>query len=199
MPTLLEIRTSIFADGGESSRLAALFVERWRHEHPDGDVVCRDLTADALPHLTAERFQAFLTPEADRTPAQVEHVGVSDTLIGELEAADEVVLGLPMYNFGIPSALKAWFDHVARAGVTFRYTEQGSIGLVGDKPMYVMAARGGVYAGTDRDVQTGHVNLFFNLLGFKDIRWVYAEGLAISPENREQSVKAARQSIEELF
>jgi len=199
MPVLLELRTSIFSAEGESSKLSERFVEKWCETHPGTDVVVRDLATDPVPHLTAERFRAFLTPAADRTPAQVEHVRASDALIDELKGADIVVLGLPMYNFGIPSALKAWFDHVARAGVTFRYTESGSVGLIGDKPLYIFAARGGVYQGTERDLQTGHVRLFFNLLGIRNIHFEYAEGLNISPERKAQSLEAARTAIDALL
>lgn len=199
MSVLLELRTSIFSTDGESSKLSERFVARWCEKHPGTEVVVRDLATNPVPHLTAERFRAFLTPPDDRTAAQVEHVGASDVLIDELRQADTVVLGLPMYNFGIPSALKAWFDHVARAGVTFKYTENGSVGLIGDKPLYVLAARGGLYRGTERDFQTGHVRLFFNLLGIRDIRFEYAEGLNISPESKEQSLEAAGKAIDALI
>ncbi|MGE0622138.1 MAG: FMN-dependent NADH-azoreductase [Pseudomonadales bacterium] len=199
MPVLLELRTSIFSTDGESSKLSERFVAKWCEKHPDTEVVVRDLATDPVPHLTADRFRAFLTPKDDRTPAQVEHVEASDELIEELRSADTVVLGLPMYNFGIPSALKAWFDHVARAGVTFRYTESGSVGLIGDKPLYILAARGGLYQGTERDFQTGHVRLFFNLLGIKNIHFEYAEGLNISPESKEKSLQEAHSAIDSLI
>jgi FMN-dependent NADH-azoreductase len=199
MPVLLELRTSIFSTDGESSKLSERFVGKWCEKHPDTEVVVRDLATDPVPHLTAERFRAFLTPAADRTPAQAEHVRASDVLIDELRGADTVVLGLPMYNFGIPSALKAWFDHVARAGVTFKYTESGSVGLIGDKPLYIFAARGGLYQGTERDLQTGHVRLFFNLLGIRNIHFEYAEGLNISAASKEQSLQAASRAIDALL
>ncbi len=199
MPTLLQILSSISSADGESSKLGSRFVDRWKEKNPDGEVIVRDLAADPIPHLTAERFGAFVTPEADRTPAQTEHVRASDALISELEAADIVVLGLPMYNFGIPSVLKSWFDNVARAGVTFRYTESGAVGLIGDKPLYVFASRGGLYEGTGRDFQTGHVTLFFNLLGIRDIHFEYAEGLNISPEHKENALQSATDRIDRLL
>ena len=199
MPTLLQIRSSISSEDGDSSKLSSRFIDRWKEKNPDGEVIVRDLAADPIPHLTAERFGAFLTPEADRTPAQAEHVRASDALISELDAADIVVLGLPMYNFGIPSTLKSWFDNVARAGVTFRYTESGSIGLIGDKPLYIFASRGGMYDGTGRDFQTGHVTLFFNLLGIQNIHFEYAEGLNISLEHKQKSLEAAADRIDNLL
>src|SRR5262245_50673659 len=122
--TLLQLNTSLFSDGGQSSRLATRFVAEWQARHPHGKVIARDLAADAVPHLTAERFQSFLAPAGDRTPAQQAVIDYSDRLIDELQRADVIVIGLPMYNFGVPSTLKAYFDHVARVGVTFRYTEK---------------------------------------------------------------------------
>ncbi len=199
MPTLLQIQSSISSNEGDSSKLCRRFVERWQQTQPDGEVVVRDLAAAPIPHLTAERFGAFITPEADRTPAQAEHVLASDALISELDRADIVVLGLPMYNFGIPSTLKAWFDNVARAGVTFRYTEAGSVGLISDKPLYIFASRGGLYEGTGRDFQTGHVTLFFNLLGIRNIHIEYAEGLNISPEHKARALEAAAERIDSLL
>lgn len=199
MPTLLQIRTSIFSSKGDSSELSELFVDRWKDRNPDGRVILRDLATDPLAHLTAERFRAFITPAADRTDEQAEHVSASDLLISELKAADVVVLGLPMYNFGIPSTFKAWFDNVARAGVTFRYTESGSVGLIEDRPLYIFATRGGIYEGTGRDFQTGHVTLLFNLLGIRDIHFEYAEGLNISEHSKAQALEAAAGRIRTLL
>ena len=115
MKTLLQIRASIFSDGGQSSRLAERFVSQWRALNHRGEVITRDLARDPVPHLTAERFQAFLAKPGERTLPQEADVAYSDALIGELERADVIVIGLPMYNFGVPSALKAYFDHIARA------------------------------------------------------------------------------------
>src|SRR5262249_875393 len=179
MRTLLQIRSSLFSDNGESSRLADRFVSAWREANPDGEVLVRDLARTPVPHLDAARFGAFLAKPGERTAAQQSAVDESDALIRELEAADVVVLGLPMYNFGIPSTLKAYFDHIARAGVTFRYTEKGPVGLLTGKKVYVFAARGGVYAGTPGDTQTPYIRTFLGFLGMTDVEFVYAEGLAI--------------------
>lgn len=198
MRTLLQINTSLYLENGQSSQLASVFVAAYCARHPDTRVIVRDLAAHPLPHLTAERFQAFLTPPQERTPAQQAIVAESDALIAELKAADTIVLGLPMYNFGIPSPLKAWFDHIARAGVSFRYTPQGPEGLIGDRKVYIFATRGGYHQGTARDTQTGHVRDFFALLGIRDLTFVYAEGLNIGETEREQALQAARQTIERL-
>jgi FMN-dependent NADH-azoreductase len=122
----------------------------------------------------------------------------SDKLIDELRRADTIVLGLPMYNFGLPSQLKAWFDHVARAGVTFKYTDKGAVGLLAGKKAYVFATRGGVYAGTPADTQTPYVRDFLAFLGIADVEFVYAEGLAISAEAREAALASAQARIGQL-
>lgn len=195
MNTLLSIRSSLFSDSGHSSQLVGRFEARWRAAAPEGRVVVRDLAAEPVPHLTAERFQAMITPAAKRTGIQRELAKLSDRLVEELAAADEVVLGLPMYNFSIPSGLKAWFDHVARAGVTFRYTENGARGLLADRSVHVFATRGGRYAGTGADTQTALVRQFFAFLGISDLRFTYAEGLNLGDEHKRQSLKAAHQVI----
>ena len=198
MKTLLQIRSSIFSDNGQSSQLANRFVENWRNANPGGQVVVRDLARDPIPHLDAARFGAFLAKADEHTPEQAAVVGYSDALIQELKAADVVVLGLPMYNFGIPSMLKAYFDHIARGGVTFRYTDKGPVGLLTGKQVYVFAARGGLYAGTPKDTQTAYVREFFGFLGMTDIEFVYAEGLAISPESKAQSIGRAHAHVDRL-
>ncbi len=147
---------------------------RWRAQHPHGHVTVRDLSADPVPHLTAERFGAFLAKPDARSALQQAIVAESDVLIDELKAADVVVLGLPMYNFAVPSTLKAYFDHVARAGVTFRYTANGPEGLLKGKKVYVFATRGGLYLGTPRDTQTAYVREFLGFLGITDVEFVYA-------------------------
>ena len=198
MKTLLKIRSSIFSDGGQSSQLADRFVAAWREAHPDGRIRVRDLAREPVPHLDAQRFGAFLAKAEDRTPEQRAVVAGSDALIGELQRADVVVIGLPLYNFGVPSTLKAYFDHVARAGVTFRYTEKGPVGLLTGKKVYVFATRGGIYAGTPRDTQTAYVRNFLAFIGMDDVEFVYAEGLAISAASKEQGLARARAEIERI-
>jgi len=126
--SILQIKSSLFSTGGQSSQLADEYVARRRAADPSVRVVVRDLAADPVPHLTAERFQSFLAQQDARTAEQQVVVDYSDALIDELRAADTIVLGLPMYNFGVPSTLKAYFDHIARAGQTFKYTEKGPVG-----------------------------------------------------------------------
>lgn len=184
MTTLLQLNSSLFTPGGQSSRLADRFAAAWREENPAGRVIVRDLAADPLPHLTAERFAAFTAKPAERTPAQSQVAAESDALIAELRAAGTILIGLPMYNYGIPSTLKAYFDHVARAGETFRYTEKGPVGLLTGKKAYVFATRGGMYAGTPLDTATAYVRDFLRFLGIADVEFVYAEGLAMGEAPR---------------
>ncbi len=198
MKTLLQLNTSLFSDGGQSSRLAREFVAEWRAQNPGTAVLTRDLARDPVPHLTAERFQSFLTPAGERSPEQQAVVGYSDTLIDELRRADVIVIGLPMYNFGVPSTLKAYFDHIARAGVTFRYTEKGSQGLLTGKKAYVFATRGGRYAGTAGDSETAFVRQFLGFLGIDDVEFVYAEGLAIDEGSKKAALARAERAIARL-
>lgn len=198
MNTLLEIRTSLFSEGGQSSRLASQFVQRWRRTPAAGEVIVRDLAREPVPHLTAERFQAFLAAPEARTPAQQAVVAYSDALIDELRRAEVIVLGLPLYNFGIPSTLKAWIDHVARSGETFRYTETGPQGLLTGKKAYVFAARGGKHSGTPLDTQTSYIRNLLAFLGITDVEFVYAEGLAMGDVPRTEALAAAGRRIEAL-
>ena len=197
MTTLLQINASII--NGQSSQLGRQFVEAFRRSNPATTLVVRDVAAaEPVPHLDGERFGAFITKAEERSAAQHTVVAYSDTLINELQQADVIVLGLPMYNFGVPSQLKAYFDHIARAGVTFKYTDKGPVGLLTGKKAYVFAARGGVYAGTPLDTQTGYVRDFLRFIGISDVNFVYAEGLALSPQSKEAGLAKAVAEIVQL-
>lgn len=198
MKTLLQLNSSLYSGQGQSTRLADRFVAGWRAANPDDAVITRDLALDPVPHLTAERFGAFLAKQHERTPEQQAIVDDSDALIAELKRAEVIVLGLPLYNFGVPSTLKAYFDHIARAGVTFKYTENGSVGLLKGRKVYVFAARGGLYAGTAADSQTPYIRQFLGFLGIDDIEIVYAEGLAISAASKDAALGGAQAKIEAL-
>jgi FMN-dependent NADH-azoreductase len=196
--TLLQLKTSLFSDQGESSRLSNRFVEHWRTRNPGGRVMVRDLALEPVPHLDATGFKAFLAKPAERTAEQVRRVSYSDALIEELKLADEVVIGLPMYNFGVPSTLKAYIDHIARAGVTFRYTPAGPVGLLTGKKAHVFAARGGRYLGTPLDTQSVYLRDVLRFLGFTEVEFVYAEGLAQGETVKAQSLASAHAQIDEL-
>jgi FMN-dependent NADH-azoreductase len=199
MTTLLQIKASISHDQGLSSQLANNFVAAYRSTHPDAKVLVREVaSAEPVPHLNGERFGALIAKPEARTDAQHAVVAYSDALIDELKRADIVVIGLPMYNFGVPSQLKAYFDHIARAGVTFKYTATGPVGLLTGKKVYIFAARGGLYAGSPLDTQSGYVRDFLGFLGMRDVQFVYAEGLAVSPESREAGLAKAAAEIASL-
>jgi len=196
--TLLQLNASLFSTGGQSSQLADQFVAGWHAKNPGAEVIVRDLASQPLPHLDAERFLSFIAVPAERTPAQQALVAESDVLIDEIKRAQIIVLGLPMYNFGIPSTLKAYFDHIARAGVTFRYTATGPEGLLSGKKVYIFAARGGRYAGTPRDSQTTYVRDFLAFVGISDVEFVYAEGLNLGEPSKQESLTGAHERIEQL-
>ena len=198
MNTLLQLNTSLFSDQGQSSQLANQFVSSWRKNHPEGQVIVRDLARDPVPHLDGARFMAFLAAPEARTPEQQAVVRYSDTLVQELKSADVIVLGLPLYNFGVPSMLKAYIDHIARAGVTFRYTENGPEGLLKGKKAYIFAARGGRYLGTPLDTQTSYVRDILRFMGIADVEFVYAEGLNMGAESKEAALADARQQLERI-
>jgi len=201
MKTYLQLNTSLFGEDSQSSRLAGRFVAALAESEGatvQPNVIVRDLGLNPVEHLTAERFKAFSTPADQRTPEQRRIAAESDALIDELRAAEIVVIGLPMYNFGVPSTLKAYFDHVARAGVTFRYSESGPVGLMTGKKAYVVATRGGQHAGTPRDMQSAFVRQFLGFIGIEDVEFVYVEGLALGAESREAALRAAGERIEQL-
>lgn len=198
MTTLLQINSSLFSKQGQSSQLADRFVSAWQEKNPNAQVIVRDLASDPVPHLDGERFQSFLASPDARTPQQRAVVAYSDALIDELRSAQTIVIGLPMYNFGIPSTLKAYFDHIARSGVTFRYTTTGPVGLLTGKKAYVFAARGGHYAGTPLDTQTNYLRDFLRFIGIEDIEFVYAEGLNMGDESKAGALTHARQQLERL-
>ena len=195
MTRVLQINSSIFSDGGQSTALADDFVARLRAADPTATVVRRDLAAEPLPHLDAERFGAFVTAPTERTERQAALAAESDALVDELQAADLLVLGAPMYNFNVPSQLKAWFDHVARAGRTFRYTENGPEGLLSGRAV-VFGTHGGVHGEHDRE--TPYVRQFLGFLGIDDVRFVTAEGLAMGEDTRDRALAEARERLSAL-
>jgi FMN-dependent NADH-azoreductase len=198
MKTLLQINASMFAENGQSTRLANQFVTGWRASNRGAEVVVRDVAAEAVPHLNAQRMSAFMSKPEERTAQQQAVIDYSDALIEEIRRADVIVLGLPLYNFAIPSELKAYFDHIARTGVTFRYTENGPVGLLTGKKVYVFAARGGIYAGTPNDTQTPFIRTILGFLGMTDVDFVYAEGLAMGEERKQAALSNAETAIGEL-
>ncbi|MCG8517563.1 FMN-dependent NADH-azoreductase [Marinobacter sp. CA1] len=198
MKNILVITASIFGQNGQSSQLVNQTLDKLTRQHPDATVTIRDLAKNPVPHLDAERFGAFLAAQDEPTADQADVLAFSDALIEELKQADAVILGVPMYNFGVPSVLKAYFDHIARAGITFRYTENGPVGLLADRPVYVLAARGGIYAGTANDSQTPFLRSFLGFLGLTSVEFVYAEGLNMGDDQKTSALDQAGTEIDAL-
>ena len=198
MRKLLFVRASIFGDDGQSSKLADAFLQRFTGAHRGASVVVRDVQQPAVPHLDAATFQAFGTPPDAVTDTDRALLRLSDELIAELKDATDLLIALPLYNFAIPSAFKAWIDHIARARQTFRYTEKGPQGMLGNiTHCWVMAARGGQYQNTANDTQTPYLTTMLGFLGIPKPIFVYAEGLA-RPDVRAASLAKAHQTVAEL-
>mgnify|MGYP005810316489 CR=1 FL=1 len=178
---ILQINSSLRGTQSESTRVANAIVAKVAAANPGATITVRDLGADPHPVLDEATLGALFTPAEQRTPEQAARVALNDALIAEAQAADVIVLGAPMYNFGMPIQLKAWFDAVARAGVTFRYTENGPEGLLKNKKVYVAAARGGIYP-ADADPQVPHIRMLLNFLGLTDHAFIYSAAQSMGPE-----------------
>ena len=198
MNNVLCLNCSIQGDSSQSRQLSNKLLERIKKTYSSVKIVSRDLARDPLPHLNGAQFNAFITPPEQRTSQQKVLASQSDDLIKEISDADTVVLALPMYNFGIPSQFKSYFDNLARAGMTFKYTATGPVGLLTGKKALVLATRGGLYFGTDKDTQTKYVKDFLIFIGITDVEFIYAEGLAISPEQKAKSLELANDIIEAM-
>lgn len=178
---LLHIDSSILGENSVSRQLSAAAVANWRQRAPHIEVEYRDLAAEPLPHLSGASL-------AKADPAEAE---AAERTMQQFLDADVIVIGAPMYNFSIPSTLKAWIDRVAVAGRTFRYTEKGPEGLAGGKKLVVAGAFGGIHAGSPTDFVEPYLRQVFGFLGITDIEFVRADGIAYGPEHREQAINAA--------
>jgi FMN-dependent NADH-azoreductase len=190
--TILRIDSSARRAGSVSRALTDRIVSRFAGT--GAEIVVRDL-AGGMPLLDEQLIGAIRTPEADQTPEQREALALSDALIAELKAAETVVIGMPIYNFGIPSALKAWIDLVARAGITFRYTETGPVGLLDGKRVIVAVASGGTAVGSEIDFATSYLRHILGFIGLTDVTFVAADRLAF---DEEASLAAAHREVEAL-
>lgn len=189
MTTLLRIDSSASGDQSKSRQLADEFVAQWQAQNPNGTVVVRDVNANPLPHLTSETLGALFTPEQDRSTEQKAIVAIGDELIEELEAADVIAVSAPIYNFSIPSTLKSYFDYVARAGRTFKYTEEGPVGLL-NKDAYVFTASGSFLENTPYDHQLPYVKTFLNFIGITVKESFVAGGQALGEAGEQAFVQA---------
>ncbi|MBD8696551.1 NAD(P)H-dependent oxidoreductase [Stenotrophomonas sp. CFBP 13718] len=184
---LLHIDASALGDNSVSRQLTAAVVGRFKDSATDLDVAYRDLDANPIPHLRGSSLaQLDATETAD-----------AQQVLEQFLAADVVVIGAPMYNFSIPSTLKAWIDRVAVAGKTFKYTEAGQVGLAGGKRVIIVSSRGGIYADSPADFQEPLLRQVFAFMGINDVEFVRAEGIAYSPKHREEAIAAALANLPE--
>lgn len=199
MTNVLIVDSAATGDASVSRKLTREFAEQLARREPDAQIVHRDVGRDPIPHLTEETVRAIRG--AAETAAERDTQALSDSLIGELKAADLIVIGAPMYNFGMASTLKSWFDHVLRAGITFRYTAEGPEGLVRSKRAIVVEARAGLYsegAASVMDHQEPHIRTLLSFMGITDVTFVRAEKLAFGPDAATAAVTEAIAQLDGL-
>jgi FMN-dependent NADH-azoreductase len=199
---LLHIDSGILGTASVSRQLSAEAVAEWRARHPNTEVVYRDLVAQPLTHLAGDQLFAAGADSSQRSPEMNAILSESDKVLEEFLGADIVVIGAPMYNFGIPSQLKAWIDRIAVKGKTFAYSEYGPKGLAGGKTVIIASARGGFYGDGSPvaawDHQESYLKTVFGFLGVTDVRFLRAEGLNVSPEQKEKAIAEARGEVASL-
>jgi FMN-dependent NADH-azoreductase len=201
MANVLYINSSVRSTGSLSRQLSAEFIAKWQASHPADTIIERDLAANPVPHLTEALLGAFFTAPEQRNAEQAHTVKLSDTLVDEVLAADVIVIGAPMYNFSVPSGLKAYIDHIARAGRTFKYTDKGPVGLVEGKKVYVFTASGGVYSegpAAGYDFLATYLKAVLGFLGITDISFIRAEGVALGEQAVADTLAKSRQTIDAL-
>ena len=196
---ILQINASARSTGANSTRLADSITARLQAQNPAAVVELRDLASNPHPVLDEAALGALFTPAEQRTAEQAARVALDDALIAQVQSVDVIVLGVPMYNFGVPVQLKTWLDAIARAGVTFRYTENGPEGLLKGKKVYVALARGGMYRDTPADSQVPYLKTILGFLGLTDVEFVYAEGLAMGAEGADKAFATAEAQIGALI
>jgi FMN-dependent NADH-azoreductase len=196
---ILQVNTSArsYADGqgSLSTRLAQELVAQLREQNPGATVTVRDFAGEPHPMLDEATLQALFTPAEARSAEQAARVALDDALIAQVQAADVLVLGVPMYNFGVTTQFKAWIDAIARARVTFQYTATGPEGLLTGKKVYAVLTRGGVHRDRPSDSQTPYLRAVLGFLGMTDVEFIYAEGIAMGPEAEAAGVASAREQI----
>jgi FMN-dependent NADH-azoreductase len=197
MKNILVIHSSLQGDDGNSTKAANQYIASIESKESVA-IEQIDLMALSLPHLTKEEMQAWAQAPESRTDTQVKLASYSQDFISAMQKADEVVLAVPMYNFGIPSVLKAFFDRIARAGITFRYTENGPEGLLTGNVATILAARGGKYKGTELDTQSAYLKNFLAFIGIKSLNFIYIEGLAMGEESANLAWQKFSEEIIEL-
>jgi len=198
MSTLLHIDSSARFTGSITRQLSAAYVEQWQAKNAGGTVVRRDLATQALPHISEAMIGAYFTPADQRSPEQQAIITESDKLVDELFAADILVIGVPMYNFAPPSSFKAWIDHISRVGRTFKYGENGPVGLLTGKRAIVILSRGGIYSegpAQGLEFQGTYIRGVLGFLGITDVELVIAEGVSKGEEKAKQAIAQAQEQI----
>ena len=195
MANVLVIESSARQQGSVSRQLTAQFIANWSSANPADQIKVRDLAVDQVPHLDANLLGGWMTPAEQQSDAEQAALALSNLLTDELLTADVLVLAAPMYNFAIPSTLKAWLDHVLRAGVTFKYTETGPQGLLSGKRAFILTARGGIYAGSAQDHQEPYLRQALAFVGIHDVSFIHAEGLNLGSEFMEKGLNQAKAQL----
>jgi len=193
---ILQINSSVRGAASASTRLASSIVARLRVLDPSATLTVRETASQ--PILDEAALGAIFTPAEARTPEQAARAAIDDATIAEIQAADAIVIGVPMYNFGVPVQLKAWIDAIAKAGVTFRYTANGPEGLLKGKKVYLALARGGLYRNTPADAQTPYLKNVLGFLGLTDLTFIHAEGLSMGEEPAAKAFADAEAEIAAL-
>ncbi len=188
MTNILQIDSSIFGKNGASSQLTQDLVNGLKAQLENTTVNYRSVSEDELPHFSAETIRAIGDGSAE----------LADTLISEVQNADVIVVGVPMYNFGVPSQLKSWFDYIARAGVTFRYTSEGPEGLLKDKKVFVITTRGGLHKDKASDIEVPFLKTILGFVGLTDVDFIYAEGLSMS-DHKENAMTKAQEEVKQAI
>ena len=199
MKKVLRINSSIFSEQSVSNQLMDKIVQQLAGQFGEVKLIEHDLAKENVPHLDAEWLTAIQNDVVNRSDDQHIKANYSDNLIREVREMDLLLLGMPMYNFGVSSALKAWFDHIARAGVTFRYTSGGSEGLLQDKKAIIVTTRGGLHRDQPSDTQVPFVKNFLQFIGIHDVDTIYVEGLNMGNGQREKGLMDAEQQIAKLL
>jgi len=200
MSNILVIRSSAMGANSVTNKLIDQYLADYTAAHPDAHVVERNLDTDPVAHIHGNTIAGIGRP-APETDAAIPTRALSDALIAELSAADALVIGAPMYNFGMPTVLKSWFDHVLRAGATFNYTANGPEGLMKGKRALIVTARGGIYAegpNAANDFVVPHLRTLLGFIGISDVHVVYAEGMAYGPDAAAKSMSAAQDALAQL-
>ncbi|MBO0366227.1 FMN-dependent NADH-azoreductase [Pseudomonas shirazensis] len=198
MSHVLIIESSARQQDSVSRQLTRDFIQQWQAAHPGDQINVRDVAANPLPHLDADLLGGWMKPAEQRSMPEQEAFERSNQLTDELLAADVLVMAAPMYNFTIPSTLKAWLDHVLRAGITFKYTPTGPQGLLQGKRAIVLTARGGIHAGAGSDHQEPYLRQAMAFIGIHDVDFIHAEGLNMSGDFHEKGVNQAKARLAAL-